>query len=117
MIKSTEKSCQLHILEYLEQEGYKIYSRINSGHVFTRQGRMFRGAPAGWADIIGATKSGRFMAIEVKSKGTYQNPDQKKFQKDLESIGGLYILARSVEDVQRILESPLADAYKLRSAA
>jgi hypothetical protein len=103
-VKSTEKPTQTHILEFLEHEGYKVFARINSGRVFTRQGRLFRGAPAGWADIIGATKQGRFMAIEVKSKGTYQNPEQKAFQKEVDAIGGLYVVVRSVEELMLKLQ-------------
>ena len=53
----------------------------------------------GSADIIGIMEGGRFVAIEVKSKHGRQRPDQVRFQAMLERFGGLYILARSVGDV------------------
>ena len=42
---------------------------------------------------------GRALAIEVKDAKGRQRPEQVAFQKAWESRGGLYILARSVDDV------------------
>lgn len=47
---------------------------------------------------------GRFVAIECKrERGGAQTADQKRFQRNVELFGGLYILARSVDDVAQAL--------------
>ena len=58
----------------------------------------------GSADIIGLMKPhGRFLAIEVKTEKGRQSESQKRFQRMIEDMGGLYILARSPEDVIKAL--------------
>lgn len=49
-------------------------------------------------------ETGKFFAIEVKSAKGKQTEDQQAFQMAVERSGGLYILARSVEDVERVFE-------------
>lgn len=43
------------------------------------------------------------MGIEVKTMVGRQSKDQKNWQRNCERSGGLYILARSVEDVEAAL--------------
>lgn len=57
----------------------------------------------GSADILGILKGGRFLAIEVKTATGRQSEPQKAFQRMIERFGGVYILARSAEDVEREL--------------
>jgi hypothetical protein len=58
----------------------------------------------GSADILGIIGGqGKFLAIEVKTGRGRQTKEQKAFQKMIETHGGLYILARSVEDVKKAL--------------
>lgn len=59
---------------------------------------VMRGTP----DIICVLEGGIFCGIEVKTKIGRQSPEQILFQKRLEALGGIYILARSVADVQRL---------------
>ena len=73
--------------------------RNNTGAVKTQDGRIVTFGLKGSADIIGLLRGGRFLAIEVKSEIGRQSEQQKNFQKMIESFGGLYILARCVEDV------------------
>ena len=61
--------------------------------------RRVRASAEGAPDIIGLLKGGRFLGIECKAERGRQDPAQKAFQKMIESMGGLYILARSVQDV------------------
>jgi 4-aminobutyrate aminotransferase-like enzyme len=65
--------------------------------------RRVRASAEGAPDIIGLLRGGRFLGIECKTEEGRQDPAQKMFQKMIESMGGLYILARSVEDVKRQL--------------
>jgi hypothetical protein len=59
---------------------------------------------AGVSDILGVMPdgTGRMLAVEVKTPKGRQSPDQILFQKRLERLGGVYILARSVADVEHL---------------
>lgn len=54
----------------------------------------FPGSP----DII-CVLGGRFIGIECKSQKGKLNANQEKFKAELERSGGLYIVARSIDDV------------------
>lgn len=57
----------------------------------------------GQGDISGLVlPSGRRLEIETKAK-TKQSDDQKSFERMIKNFGGLYVLARSLEDVDRAL--------------
>lgn len=56
------------------------------------------GSTPGIADLIGVYR-GRAVAIEVKAGNNTQSDDQIAFQAAWERAGGIYILARRVEDV------------------
>ena len=74
--------------------------RNNTGQMPTPDGRVIRFGLPGSADILGILKPhGRFLAIECKTEIGRQSEHQKAFQAMIESHGGLYILARSVNDV------------------
>jgi hypothetical protein len=60
---------------------------------------MSCGIPTGWPDITACLPSlGRFLGVEVKAPGGRQSPEQKLMQARIEALGGLYILAHSVEE-------------------
>lgn len=60
-------------------------------------------AKPGDPDIISCYK-GKFIAIEAKTPTGRQSDWQKLRQREIEDAGGIYILARSVDDVKKILE-------------
>jgi len=64
--------------------------------------RVQFGVP-GQADLTGILPDGRRLEIEVKSAVGRQRPEQANYQKMIEKFGGIYILARSVEDVFKAL--------------
>lgn len=69
--------------------------------------RVTFGVP-GQADLSGiildpTTGKGTRLEIEVKSAVGRQRPEQVNYQKMIEQFGGIYILARSVEDVFKAL--------------
>jgi len=73
-------------------------------------GMAFRGETCikfglkGSADILGIMKPyGRFIAIECKSGKAQQSAQQKAFQKMIIDFGGVYIVARSIEDVDNLI--------------
>lgn len=68
---------------------------------------------AGCPDLIGwVVVEGRavFLGIETKSPIGTLRDSQRAFQATLTRMGGLYIVARSVEDVDVVLEPLLAEA-------
>lgn len=60
------------------------------------------GAVKGIPDRI-VVKDGRFYGIEVKAPNGRMSPYQQTFKDRLEEAGGVYIEARSLEDVMKIL--------------
>lgn len=75
--------------------------RNNTGCLTDRNGRPVFFGLTGSADILGIiAPEGRFLAIECKTPAGRQREAQKFFQKMVESMGGIYILARKVEDVK-----------------
>lgn len=53
----------------------------------------------GMADICGITSSGRFIGIEVKGESGRLRTEQKRWGEMIKKMGGIYVVARSVEDV------------------
>jgi hypothetical protein len=67
----------------------------------------------GVSDIVGFLKGGRALFIEVKSKTGQLTDNQKLFRESCERFGALFILARSVSDVQAALIPHLQDIDSL----
>lgn len=59
-------------------------------------------------DLIACFR-GRYIAIEAKTPRGVQSPIQKRRQREIMEAGGVYILARSVEDVADIIEEICAE--------
>jgi hypothetical protein len=98
----TETEIQRAILDYLKLQGIFAW-RVNNVPVSMMRGgqRVFRsfGGVKGVADIIGILPGGRLLAIEVKSEKGKPSPDQLAFGKAINGAGGLWFVARSIEDV------------------
>ena len=60
--------------------------------------------PAGWPDITGLLPDGRFIGVEVKAPGGRQSPVQESMEREIRKRSGIYVLAHSVEDVERGIE-------------
>ena len=65
--------------------------------------RVVRFGVPGQADLTGILPDGRRLEVETKSATGKQSKDQRNFQRMIERFGGVYVLARSVEDVKREL--------------
>ena len=72
------------------------------------------GSHKGLSDLT-AIKNGVTVYIEVKKPAGRQSEDQQQFQADIESHGGLYILAKSVEDVEFLCKKEVC-LHKTRNA-
>lgn len=78
--------------------------RINVGKFRPLEGdmrRVIQSAPEGTPDLMGVIYPGKAFGIEVKNAKGKQREAQIKWQAAWEKRGGIYILARSVEDVAR----------------
>ena len=62
------------------------------------------GLCAGSSDLIGWTHDGRFLAVEIKLPGKHPTREQASFIEAVLAAGGRAGVARSVEDLERILE-------------
>ncbi|MCJ0572363.1 VRR-NUC domain-containing protein [Enterococcus cecorum] len=88
-----EKKIENQIKRYLDKLG-AYYLKVH-GSVFQ---------PAGTPDIL-ACVNGRFVAIEVKrANGGVVSELQKAKLKRIKNSGGVAIVARSVEDVSKMLK-------------
>lgn len=86
--------------------------RINVGVFRPMHGdqrRAIRSAPDGTPDLLGVKAPGLAFGIEVKTAKGAQREAQKNWQKAWEKRGGIYILARSVEDVYKGLDISVDD--------
>lgn len=61
----------------------------------------FKGSP----DIIGFTRKGIFLAIEIKTGSAVQQQNQKEFEQKLTIAGGIYLLARSPQQALELLQA------------
>lgn len=100
-VKPTEKETQKTILQYLNLKKY-VFWRVNNGSVFDPGFGGFRKMASfsrkGVADIY-VLKGGVSYFIEVKGYSGKLSEDQIEFQKDIEREGGIFILAKSIDDV------------------
>ena len=87
-----ESKLKSDIKDYLREKG--IYWCMIQGGTFSKPGDT---------DMV-LCVSGRFVAIEAKTYEGTQRPMQKVRQDQIEDSGGIYLLARSVDDVRDVCE-------------
>ena len=99
----SEAATQAAIRLALGQRDDVMLFRINVGKfrpLHGDQNRVIQSAPNGTPDLLGVlAPNGRALAIEVKSAKGRQRAEQAAFQSAWEKRGGLYIIARSLDDV------------------
>lgn len=79
------------------QSNIRDYLRMHGWFVIRHQQTL--GSHKGLSDLT-AIKGGQTVYVEVKTATGSQSQDQIQFQADIEAHGGLYVLARCIEDVQ-----------------
>ena len=107
MREASETERQAAILDYLRLRGHLSFRLNNTPVSFVdKHGeRRFRSlgkyAMKGIPDIvlINYKENGRFYGIEVKAETGRLSDEQKEFQRLCEKHGGVYIVARSIDDV------------------
>ena len=103
-------------LQWLAWNGVFCWRNNTTAHAntYTRKdgsrGKSFiRTGKPGSADIIGmlpkaSKRPGAFLAVECKSARGTASELQNRFRDDVMKSGGVYILARSIDDLERELK-------------
>ncbi len=92
MSKSAEITKE--IIKYLTLQGHFVVRINNIPGTHYRAGNVTKGVP----DIMGCTKSGKALGIEVKTTDK-QSEFQKEFEGHYQKREAVYILAHSLNDV------------------
>lgn len=71
----------------------------NTGAFRTQAGGFVRASFPGCSDILGMLDGGRLLAVECKTGRGELTKGQQAFRKKVERAGGLYVLARSLDDL------------------
>lgn len=98
----SEAEIQREIMLWLSSHGARVI-RMNVGRAKLHGRWVAFGAP-GMADLLVMLPGGRYAWVEVKSATGRQSEDQLRFASIVESVGGRYVLARSVDDVRGLIE-------------
>ena len=97
-----ERDVQNAIRAYLGAKGIACF-RCNVGRVRTADGRFFdTGLPEGFPDLIALPGNGIVAFIEVKAPKGRLREAQRRFRDWATAKGYIYVVARSVEDVEDI---------------
>jgi len=91
-----EALLQKQVLAHLMQVPDSFFWRANTGAAKTARGFVHFGLP-GQSDVLGLVR-GRFVAVELKSEDGRLRPEQRAFRDRVLRAGGIYIVARSVDD-------------------
>ncbi|MBK3666190.1 VRR-NUC domain-containing protein [Bradyrhizobium diazoefficiens] len=104
MQRSRESEIQAAICDYLALKGY-LFSRTNNTPVFDKARGIHRSLPKytrrGWPDIC-LIRNGQFIGIEVKAEKGKLSDDQKELGREIETHGGRYVVARSIDDLIQV---------------
>lgn len=106
--KPNEKQILNAILrEFGTHRGMRLWRQNTGVARFDRRTVAF-GIP-GQADLTGILPGGIRLEIEAKGPNGRQTEDQRNFAHMIERFGGIYVLARSVQDVREAIGSHLRD--------
>lgn len=94
----TEKQIQNDILREFSSSDLMAIWRANTG-VARFGDRVVRFGVAGQADLTGIISGGVRVEVEVKQSSGRQKENQMSYEGMIKKFNGIYILARSVDDV------------------
>lgn len=91
--------------------------RVNVGAAKMPTGQVMRFGLPGMADLTGLVACGRRLEVEVKGPEGRLSKQQEAWGRCITALGGLWIVARSADDLQRFLGGHLASCDTCRAAA
>ncbi len=98
--KLLEKDIQYSILQFLRLKRLFCWKNSTVGIYKKSTGSYIPSQNVGSPDIF-LVNDGTIWGIEVKTPKGKQSDNQKAWQNNFEAVGGRYLLARSLEDVQK----------------
>jgi len=108
--KASELAIQKAILDYLKLRQIFCWRNNSGARKFAYQRKdgkvtnnFFQWGKTGSGDIIGMTRDGRFLSIEVKALGKKPTEAQEEFMAEVQKNGGIAFVAWSVDDVAKNL--------------
>ncbi|WP_169720680.1 VRR-NUC domain-containing protein [Thermodesulfovibrio yellowstonii] len=105
--KNNEESCLVRAcIELLVLKGY-FPIRNNSGMLVIKEKDRTRAVKMGMkgsADIIACSPEGKFVAIECKTSRGRLSKAQQEFLNKVQSIGGIALVIRNIDDLIKFLE-------------
>lgn len=99
-----ESELKRQILDLLKLCGVFAWNSRNVGVYDSRRGRYIPSPVKGLPDILGVLPGGRMIAIEVKVGRNRLTIHQEVFLSQLEHMGALVCVARSLDDVVEMLK-------------
>lgn len=97
-----ERAVQKAILIYLRARGCLV-AVTDAGAAYRAGSFGADTVPAGWPDITGLLPDGRFIGVECKSPSGRQSSVQKQMEEAIRRRNGIYVLARSIDDVEEVM--------------
>ena len=100
--RKPERAVQKAIVRWLRAYGCLV--AITDAGAAYKAGAFFGDSlPPGWPDITGLLPDGRFIGVECKAKRGRQSLAQKLMEQEIRKRNGIYVLAYSIEDVEKLL--------------
>jgi hypothetical protein len=94
-----EAKVQREIASWLMLRGVLV--SITDAGVLAKMGLGMKcGIPKGWPDLTCCLPGGRFLGVECKAPKGRQSEEQVRMELSIQKRSGLYILARSVEELK-----------------
>jgi len=90
----TSSELTKQIIKYLVQQGHYACRINNIPGAEYRSGNLTKGV----ADILGVSKTGKAIAIEIRTTNR-QSDAQKIFEDHYKKRGGIYVVAEKLDDV------------------
>lgn len=100
--KPKEQALVNAVIRYLGLRGFFVWRQNQGAMSGVHKGRKWfvRFAHvAGISDVIGIAPDGRFVAIECKIAPNKPTEEQKQFLREVARLGGIVLLAYSIDDV------------------
>jgi len=100
-----EREIKSQVLRRLSEHGVFAWNNPTGTFHTDQGGRVLVGIP-GAADVVGIlAPSGRGLAVETKTATGKLRDTQHAWRSDWEASGGVYVVARCAEDVDRALNA------------
>jgi hypothetical protein len=103
-----ESSLLSRVCRWLNSQAPHVaWWRQSVGRAFRADGTALWYGTPGMADLLVLAR-GTFVAVELKSEKGRQQANQRKYEKQVQAAGGIYVLARDLETVKSAVEGALS---------